>query len=321
MTDEEPGTRDQGPRLPALVLAAGLGVRLRPLTYVRAKPAIPVAGQPIIRRIIRWLAAHGVTDVVINLHHLPHTLTAVVGDGSDLGVRVRYSWESPQVLGSAGGPRHALSVLGSEHFFLVNGDTLTDVDLGRLAAAHAKSGALVTLALARHHDHGRYGGVRLDDGDRYVGVAPRGTATGSFHFLGVQVASAEAFRSLPADTPVNSIGDVYDRLIASRPGAICGLVVDAPFSDVGTVSDYWTTSEALMRAEALGDTTCGSRVHLDRSARVTRSILWDDVSVGAGATLDECIVTDGVRVPPGSKYRRAAIVARPATDDLLVTPF
>jgi len=236
-------------------------------------------------------------------------------------VRVRYSWESPQVLGSAGGPRQALSILGAETFFLVNGDTLTDVDLGRLAATHAANGALVTLALARNHDPQRYGGVRLDDRSRVVGFAPRGAAGGSFHFVGVQVASAEAFRPVPADTPVNSIGGIYDQLMASRPGAVCGMVVDASFSDVGTVSDYWTTSKALMRAEGLGDTVCGAGVHLDRSAHVTQSILWDNVRVGAGATLDECIVTDGVRVPPGSAYRRAVLVGRPAADDLLVTPF
>ena len=100
----------------ALILTAGLGTRLRPLTDVRAKPAIPVAGEPMIRRIIRWLTSRGVTDLVLNLHHLPHTLTALVGDGSDLGLRVRYSWESPQVLGSAGGPRHALpSTCGDSH--------------------------------------------------------------------------------------------------------------------------------------------------------------------------------------------------------------
>ena len=79
----------------ALVLTAGLGTRLRPLTLVRAKPAIPVAGEPLVRRIVRWLAANGVTDVVLNLHHLPATLTSVVGDGSDLGSLVRYSWEQP----------------------------------------------------------------------------------------------------------------------------------------------------------------------------------------------------------------------------------
>ena len=106
-------------RLPlshALVLTAGLGTRLSPLTLVRAKPALPVAGEPIIRRILRWLAANGVVNVTLNLHHLPDTVTAVVGDGSDLGTSVRYSWEQPTILGSAGGPRQALDIIGRRQF-------------------------------------------------------------------------------------------------------------------------------------------------------------------------------------------------------------
>src|SRR6266705_2339360 len=99
---------------PALVLTAGLGTRLRPLTNVRAKPAIPVAGEPMICRIIAWLASRGGTDLVLNLHHRPDTIAAVVGDGADLGARVRYSWEQPVVLGSAGGPRQALPIVGAE---------------------------------------------------------------------------------------------------------------------------------------------------------------------------------------------------------------
>ena len=157
----------------ALILAAGLGTRLRPLTTVRAKPAIPVGGEPLIRRIARWLAAGGVTGAVVNLHHLPATVAAALGDGSDLGVRVRYSWEQPLVLGSAGGPRQALPIIGARTFFIVNGDTLTDVDLGRLAAAHAGSGALVTMALVPNREPARYGGVLLDDGQaRRVAAVP-----------------------------------------------------------------------------------------------------------------------------------------------------
>jgi len=123
------------------VLTAGLGTRLRPLTDVRAKPAIPVAGQPMIRRIIRWLVSRGVTDLVLNVHHLPETLTAVVGDGSDLAARVRYSWEQPRVLGTAGGPRLALPLVATDTFFIINGDTLTDVDLTAIGRTHADSGA------------------------------------------------------------------------------------------------------------------------------------------------------------------------------------
>src|SRR5207244_3507808 len=117
----------------------GLGTRLRPLTEVCAKAAIPVAGEPSIRRIVVWLAGHGVDDVVLNLHHRPETIAAVAGDGGDLGVRVRYSWEQPVVLGAAGGPRQALAIVGADVFFLINGDTLTDLDLGAFCQAHQAS--------------------------------------------------------------------------------------------------------------------------------------------------------------------------------------
>jgi mannose-1-phosphate guanylyltransferase len=291
----------------ALILTAGLGTRLRPLTSVRAKPAIPVAGVPMIRRIVAWLAAHGVDDVVLNLHHLPQTLTAVLGDGSDLSARVRYSWE-PVLLGSAGGPRRALPIVGADSFFIVNGDTLTDVDLGGLAAAHAASDARVTLALVPNTQPNRYGGVSLDAAGRVTGFPRRGpAAAGSHHFVGVQVVDAGAFRALPSDRPLQSIGGVYDAMAADRAGAVRGYVCEAAFWDVGTTGDYWRTSAAFAAAEGTGDPR-GSRTRVDPSAQVTRSILWDDVDVGANCALDECIVTDGVRVPPGSRYTRRLLL-------------
>src|SRR3954463_15727256 len=131
----------------ALVLTAGIGTRLRPLTDVRAKPAIPVAGIPMIRRIAAWLVSHGVDDLVLNLHHRPATLTSRLGDGRDLGARVRYSWELPRILGSAGGPRLAVPIVGAARFLIVNGDTIADLDLAALENVHATSGAHVTLAL------------------------------------------------------------------------------------------------------------------------------------------------------------------------------
>ena len=302
----------------ALILTAGLGTRLHPLTFVRAKPAIPVAGEPLVRRIIAWLTGQSVADLVLNLHHLPHTLTAVVGDGSDLGARVRYSWEQPVVLGSAGGPKHALPLMGADTFFIVNGDTLTDLNLRGLASAHDASGALVTLALVPNREPHKYGGI-LTAGDGCVtGFAPRGArAEGSWHFIGVQVVRAEAFASVPDGQPVNSVGDTYTRLLESKPGCIHGHRCDASFQDIGTPSDYWATSFALLGGRA-PEQAFGRRARIGTGAQVTRSILWDDVEVGADAVVDECIVTDGVRIPPGSVYRRS--VLRADTQGLLVTP-
>ena len=292
----------------ALVLTAGLGTRLRPLTDVRAKPAIPVAGDPMIRRIIRWLVSRGVSDLVLNLHHLPHTLTAVVGDGRDLGARVRYSWEQPQVLGSAGGPRLALPLIAADTFFIINGDTLTDVDLGAIADAHARSGALVTLALVPNDEYERYGGVLIDAERRVTGFVRRGpTAKGSYHFIGVQIAHASVFAPLACGVPASSIGGLYDALMASNPGSVGGVVCSAEFFDVGTVDDYRRTSQAFARREGSAGSTVGLRSQIHPSARIVDSILWDDVRVGADAVVEECIVTDGVSVSPGTTHRRRVI--------------
>jgi NDP-sugar pyrophosphorylase family protein len=304
----------------ALVLTAGLGTRLRPLTLVRAKPAVPVAGEPLIRRIVRRLAAGGVTDVVLNLHHLPATLTAVLGDGSDLGVRARYSWEQPRLLGSAGGPRLALPLIGSETFLIVNGDTLSDVDLPALTRAHAASSALVMIAVTPNRAPNRYGGLVLDSHGHVTRVAPRGPAAeGSFHVVGFQAVHADAFSGLPIGKAVNSIGEAYDRLIAERPGSVAAFVCDASFWDIGSVEDYVTTSRGLRQLEDTRRSADeGDDVRVDPSARVRDCILWNDIEIGADCQLDECIVTDHVTVARGSTYRRAILLRTP--DGVAATP-
>ena len=147
-----------GPVIPALVLTAGLATRLRPLSLLRAKAAIPVAGRALVSLIVEQLRDAGVTDVVLNLHYLPHTITGQVGDGLHLGVRVRYSWEGV-VLGSAGGPRRAAPLLDAATFLVVNGDTLASVDLHQLVAQHRASDALVTMATMPNQEPHKYGGV------------------------------------------------------------------------------------------------------------------------------------------------------------------
>lgn len=292
----------------ALVLTAGIGSRLRPLTLVRAKPAIPVAGEPIVRRIIRWLTSHGIREIVLNLHHLPATLTAVVGDGSDLDARVRYSWEQPTVLGSAGGPRLALPLIDDARFLLINGDTLTDVDPEAVSATHSRSGAAVTLALVPNTEPHRYGGVSLDESGRVIGFPRRGPAAeGSYHFIGVQVVESAVFEPLPADRPVSTIGGVYDDLIRQHRGTIVGHVCDARFWDVGTTADYLATSLDFARAEGRPDVAVGARVRIDPTARMARSIVWDDVSIGPGCELTRCIVSDHVTLASGSRFENMVI--------------
>jgi NDP-sugar pyrophosphorylase family protein len=267
---------------------------------------------------VAWLVQSGITDLVLNLHHLPASIAAVVGDGSDLGATVRYSWEQPEVLGSAGGPRLAALLMAPGPFFIVNGDTLTDLDLARLARAHADAEPLVTMALVQNTEPDRYGGVTLDEDGRVTRFVARGDAAcGSFHFIGAQIASPDALVGVPPGGVARSIGGVYDHLIARRPGSVRGFVSEARFWDIGTVADYWRTSTAFSLDEAMLGS--GRDVHLAPDVRVVRSILWDGVRVGRGARLEECIVTDGVHVAPGECYRR--VILRAETGGVAVTSF
>jgi NDP-sugar pyrophosphorylase family protein len=300
---------------PALVLAAGLGTRLRPLTFSRAKAAVPVAGTPLICRQLRGLAEAGVRDVVVNLHHRPETVAAVVGDGAALGCRVRYSWERT-VLGSAGGPRRALPLL-DDRFFIVNADTLCAVDFGALLDRHRAAGAVATLAVTAHPAPHRYGGVLADPGGRVAGFAPAGAATGAgapWHFVGVQIVEAAVFRDLPDGAPAATVGGLYDTLLAAgRPMAVHE--VAGPFHDIGTPADYAATVRSVAAAEGRSPFSAGDRSEIHPTARVERSILWDDVAVGADCVVTGCVLADGVRVPAGTVLDGQAVARAGAGRD------
>ncbi len=297
----------------ALILTAGLGTRLQPLTYVRAKAAVPINGEPLVRRVIRTLSNAGITDLVLNLHHRPESIARFVGDGSDLGVRVRYSWEQP-VLGSAGGPRHALGLV-AEHdeddFLIVNGDTLTDVDIWSLMARHRESGALVTMALIPNPRPSHYGGVAVSADGWVTGFAraqsaAAGAGSAPFHFIGVQVARARAFAELEDGVPAESVNALYPALIARNPRSVAAYISNASFLDIGTPQDCLETSLALAGVE--GARLVGARGHIGNSAVLVRTTLWDDVTVGGGAQLYECVVADCVNIPDDARYERCAIV-------------
>jgi NDP-sugar pyrophosphorylase family protein len=287
----------------ALVLTAGLGTRLRPLSLSRAKAALPVAGVPLAVRILRWLVAGGVTEAVLNLHHRPETITREVGDGTGTGLRVRYSWEQP-LLGSAGGPRKALPILDTDRFLLINGDTLTDVSVAAVTEAHERSGALVTMAVIPNPRPKYYGGVDVRDG---VVCGFRNTGP-NFHFIGVQVVEASVFAGLPDDRPSNSVGALYPALMQARPDAIRAFVCDASFDDIGTPTDYLETSLRVAETERDAGSLYGAGCTIHPGARVTRSVLWDRVEVGDGASIVGCVVADDVAIPPGARFEKQAIV-------------
>lgn len=290
---------------PALVLTAGLATRLRPLSDVRAKAALPVAGTAIIGRILAWLRDAGVRRAIVNLHHRPDSITRLVGDGSEWGIDVRYSWER-QVLGSAGGPRHALALLDAPRFLVINGDTLTDCSLSGVVHRHEEAGARVTMAVVSG-DVNRYGGVLVGDNDRVVGFGRLATHGRALHFIGVQAVEAAVFADLPDDEPHETVRSLYPQLIAGDERSIVAFHSTAEFLDVGTALDYHRTALAIAAREGR-PIDRGEQCAIAADARLVNTIVWDRVTVEPRAELINCIVADDVVVRSGSRYEQATLV-------------
>jgi mannose-1-phosphate guanylyltransferase len=298
-----------------MLLTAGVGSRLHPLTLSRAKPAVPLAGVPLITRILRDVAGAGVSRVVLNLHHRPETIARVVGDGADLGLSLRYSWE-PAVLGSGGGPRHALPLLDSDPYLLLNGDTLATVDLRALWDHHHAHDALVTMALIPNPEPARFGGVLVDADGWITGFCKRGDPRPSYHFFSAQVVARSVFADLPDNVKDESVARLYPVIIAAAPRRLRAFICEAPFIEVGTPADYRQVHERLAAADGVSpwttaQSTRGARAAVDPTARLDRTILWDDVAIGAGVVLDRCVVADRVRVPDGLHAADACLVPWP----------
>jgi mannose-1-phosphate guanylyltransferase len=297
---------------PALVLTAGLATRLQPLSNVRAKAALPVAGTPLVVRILEWLRDAGVTRAVLNLHHRADTITRIVGDGSTVGLGVRYSWET-EILGSAGGPARAIPLLASDLFLIVNGDTLAGVDLRAMAAQHIDSNALVTMAVV----DGRpgYNGVIADTSGIVRGF---GREPGAFHFIGIQMVNASVFSGVDPGVKAETVHGIYPSVIAGRPGALRIFRTGAEFFDIGSPRDYLDTALTLAQREGK-PLDLGLDCRIAANAQVTDTVIWDRVSVGAGARLSECIVADDVEVPDGAEFSRCSLVMR--DNEMVAAPF
>jgi NDP-sugar pyrophosphorylase family protein len=224
----------------AMILAAGLGTRLRPLTNTVPKPLLPVGGIPLIVWNLLLLRQAGITDVVINLHHLGHLIEKELNSGGRWGMRITYSRE-PEILGTGGGIKQAESFLNDGPFLVLNGDTLLDLDLGGLARAHTRlqPHPLATLVVRRDADVQRWGAVELVN-NRIVRITGRGKLepreTEKRMFAGVHVMDP-AILSRMLHGQACSIIDVYVQALAEGE-TLCGHEFDGYWSDVGTPERY-----------------------------------------------------------------------------------
>jgi NDP-sugar pyrophosphorylase family protein len=301
-----------------MVLAAGLGQRMRPLTLLRAKPVLPVLNRPLLHWTLERLARAGVREAVVNLHHLPETVVEAVGDGRRLGVRVRYSRE-PQVLGTGGGPRAVRDALGDGPLLIVNGDVLFALDPRVLLERHARSGALATLALRRNP--GGYSPVVSDRRGRILSIAGRpAPAEGTVSmFASVHALDPSLLDRLPEGVS-DSVRDLYIPLLA-QGARLLGVRLGGAWYDLGRPSLYRDAQLRLLpggrslvdpgaRVSAAADVR---RSVVGRGARVgaalvSRSVLWDGAVVDGGARLSGAIVTSGAVVRCGERAERVAVL-------------
>ena len=223
----------------AMILAAGLGTRLRPLTDTTPKPLLPVAGTPMIVWNLLLLKRHGIRDVIINLHHLGTMISQALGDGSALGMRILYSHE-PVILGTGGGIKQAEAHFNGEPVLILNGDTLFELDLGALMTYHRERHAAATLVLRKDPEAARWGLVEVTDRAEVVRITGRGlsepTATSARMFAGIHILHPRLLRYLPPGKEC-SIIDAYVQGLQEGE-RIVGYDFDGFWSDVGTPERY-----------------------------------------------------------------------------------
>jgi len=297
----------------AMILAAGYGARLWPLTADRTKPALPVLGKPLVGYVAEYLAQQGIADVIVNLHHRPDSVRAALGDGSQFGVRLRYVHE-PVILGTSGALDNAREMIGAETFVVINGKLITDIDLRAAIETHRRAKALATLVLRRNVAHERFSIVETSDGfvTRFAGMATPAPVFDSVEFdaplmfTGIQVMDSRIFDYIPPGVFSHTTTDVFPQAIA-KGERIAAHVAQGTWFELSTLQRYLDISLALLNQRGLSGYT-GRGASIDTEADVRESILWDDVIVESGARVRRAILGDGVRVCAGEEVTDAAVV-------------
>ena len=295
----------------AMILAAGYGARLWPLTADRTKPALPVLGKPLVGYVAEYLAQQGIEDVIVNLHHRPDSVRAALGDGSQFGVRLQYVHE-PVILGTSGALDNAREMIGAQTFVVINGKLITDIDLHAAIETHQRTGAMATLVLRRNEARERFSIVETKDGflTRFAGMpTPAADSLASdvpLMFTGIQVVEPRMFDYIPPGVFSHTTVDVFPQAMA-KGERIAAHVAEGMWFELSTLQRYLDISLALLNQRGL-DLYTGRAPSIDQEATVHESILWDDVIVEKGARVRRAILGDGVCVRAGEEVEDVAVV-------------
>lgn len=229
----------------AMILAAGQGTRLRPLTNAVPKPMLQVGDRPLIGYLVELLRSHGVEEIAVNLHHRPDVIRKYLGDGSRFDVRITYSYEK-QLMGSAGALKN-LEWFFTEPFFAIYGDVLTDVDLTELADCHLRRGAILTMALYHTAEPERCGIVKLAPDGMITRFQEKPAAREVFSRLansGVCVIEPEVLRLVPPASFFD-VGAHLVPLLLRRGFPVGGLVSKSYFLDIGSIDRFRRAQQDL----------------------------------------------------------------------------
>ena len=218
----------------AMVMAAGLGTRLQPLTDFLPKPMMPIANRPVLHHLLNLLHRHDVHEVGVNLHAYPEMIQSYFGDGSNLGMSIHWSHE-PELLGTAGGTKKLEEIWAGETILVTSGDGLHDIDVTALLGHHRRTGAIATLAVKPVEDPSAYGVVILDRDTRVRGFQEkprRDEARSDLANCGVYAIEPELLDRIPPETFVDFGADVWPNLVATGE-SLYAYTTMAYWNDVG----------------------------------------------------------------------------------------
>lgn len=315
-------------------MVGGTGTRLRPLTDTRPKPMMPLVDRPFVEHQIDLLRRHGIHDVIFSCGYRPDALEAHFGDGTAIGMRIRYVVD-PEPLGTAGAVKNAEALLDDEPFFVLNGDILTDLDLTAFAEAHRRSGGAGTVALTPVEDPSAFGLVRLHpDGSVEAFVEkpqPDQLRPGEPFRInaGTYLLTPDALGRIPAGRACSIEREVFP--VLAGEGLLHGYPSDAYWRDIGTPASYLAANHdvlrgALLTATPTGDRYAGPGASIDAGATVGElssigagavvaagavvrgSVIGAQTRVGEGAEVTGAIVGQGVTIGAGARIPAGSVV-------------
>jgi NDP-sugar pyrophosphorylase family protein len=297
----------------AMILAAGFGTRLWPLTVDRTKPAVPFLNKPLIAYSVDYLRRFNITEMVVNLHHEGESVRRALGNGESLGVQIHYS-EEAEILGTSGALDHARHWFMEETFVVMNGKVITDIDLAAALETHRARGALATLVLKENRKRERFSMVFLDSAGNIerFGAHPEPSAPAEeavpLMFTGIQIMEPEIFDLIPRNCFSHSTTDVYPRAI-SEGRVIAAHISNGEWYELSTLKRYLEISLEFLGRNGQ-NLICGAGTVIEEGAQVQDAVLWERVQVGRGASLRLSIVGDDVTIPQGAQIERSVVVRR-----------